>query len=76
MFGEIMRTYRMKKGWSQEELAEKLHLSRSTISKIERNLQVFEVAVLAKLIKVTGDQTTAFQMICGADAIINFFGGG
>ena len=34
-FGETLQTLRKQKGWSQEELAEKLELTRQTISKWE-----------------------------------------
>lgn len=33
--GKRIRTYREEKGFSQEELAEKLHISRSTYQRIE-----------------------------------------
>lgn len=35
IFAEKLKTERSKKGWSQEELAEKLFVSRQSVSKWE-----------------------------------------
>lgn len=40
MFGENLKTLRKQKGFSQEELATRLHVVRQTISKWEKNLSV------------------------------------
>ena len=40
MFNENLKTLRKQKGFSQEELASRLHVVRQTISKWEKNLSV------------------------------------
>lgn len=40
MFSENLKTLRKQKGFSQEELASRLHVVRQTISKWEKNLSV------------------------------------
>ena len=38
MLGENIKTYRQKKGYTQEEVANRLHVTRQTISKWENNV--------------------------------------
>ena len=40
MFNENFRNFRKQKGLSQEELAERLHVVRQTVSKWEKGLSV------------------------------------
>jgi DNA-binding XRE family transcriptional regulator len=47
--GEGIRDIRKKRGFSQEELAEIMQISRSTISKIENGKFAFSVDYLVKL---------------------------
>ena len=37
MLGENIKIYRQKKGYTQEEVANRLHVTRQTISKWEKN---------------------------------------
>lgn len=81
-FGILMKTIRTKKKWSQEELAEKIHMSRSAISKIENGEQSFGLETLAKLIQIIGEPGFGVSIICGVEGfsiiqnIIGFMGGG
>ena len=52
MFGENLKTLRKKKGYSQEELAVKLHVVRQTISKWEKNLSVPDAGTLIRLAEI------------------------
>lgn len=74
--GAIVKAYRARMEWSQEKLAEMLHMSRSAISKIENDQQACDVNILAKLIKLSNDPTIAFSIICGADGLLKLLGGG
>ena len=52
MFGENLKTLRKQKGFSQEELAARLHVVRQTISKWEKNLSVPDADTLIRLAEV------------------------
>ena len=39
-FGEKLKSERMKKDWSQDELAEKLYVSRQSVSKWENGQEL------------------------------------
>lgn len=52
MFGENLKTLRKQKGFSQEELATRLHVVRQTISKWEKNLSVPDADTLIRLAKI------------------------
>ncbi len=61
---DLMKTERKKRGWSQEQLAKKLHISRSMVGKYERNEKVFDLTFLASISKVFG---FSFISCIGAD---------
>ena len=48
MIGENIKTYRQKKGYTQEEVANRLHVTRQTISKWEKNYSVPDAEVFVK----------------------------
>lgn len=52
MFGENLKTLRKQKGFSQEELAVRLHVVRQTVSKWEKNLSVPDADTLIRLAEV------------------------
>ena len=52
MFGENLKTLRKQKGFSQEELASRLHVVRQTVSKWEKNLSVPDADMLVRLADV------------------------
>jgi transcriptional regulator with XRE-family HTH domain len=49
IFGEKLKNERKKKGWSQEELAEKLFVSRQSVSKWENGMNYPSIEVIIKL---------------------------
>lgn len=49
IFGEKLKTERNKKGWSQEELAEKLFVSRQSVSKWENGQNYPSIEIIIKL---------------------------
>ena len=57
MLGENIKTYRQKKGYTQEEVADRLHVTRQTISKWEKNYSVPDAEVFVKLADVLEVQT-------------------
>ena len=52
MFGENLKTLRKQKGFSQEELAVRLHVVRQTVSKWEKNLSVPDADTLIRLAEI------------------------
>ena len=59
MFSENLKTLRKQKGFSQEELATRLHVVRQTISKWEKNISVPDAEI--------------FPIICVSIAFSNSF---
>jgi len=49
VFGEKLKSVRKTKGWSQEELAEKLFVSRQSVSKWENGQNYPSIEVIIKL---------------------------
>jgi transcriptional regulator with XRE-family HTH domain len=52
--GNVIRTLRKAKGMSQEKLANDIHLDRSYLSEIERNLKAPSLYTIFKLTKGLG----------------------
>ena len=52
MFGENLKMLRKQKGFSQEELAARLHVVRQTVSKWEKGLSVPDADALIRLAEV------------------------
>jgi putative transcriptional regulator len=52
MFAENLKTLRKAKGYTQEELAIKIHVIRQTISKWEKGLSVPDAEVLSRIADV------------------------
>lgn len=52
MFSKNLKTLRKQKGFSQEELASRLHVVRQTISKWEKNLSVPDADTLIRLAEI------------------------
>lgn len=54
IFAEILKNERKNKGWSQEELAEKLFVSRQSISKWENGLNYPSIEIIIRLSELFG----------------------
>ena len=52
--GQKIREYRLKRGMTQEELAEKLFSSKTTISEYENNKIDIKISILREIAKVLG----------------------
>lgn len=52
MLGRNIKVYRQKKGYTQEEVASRLHVTRQTISKWEKNYSVPDAELLVRLAEV------------------------
>jgi transcriptional regulator with XRE-family HTH domain len=58
MLGENIKTYRQKKQFTQEELATRLHVTRQTVSKWEKNYSVPDAEMLVRLAEILEVQTS------------------
>lgn len=54
IFGEKLKSERKNKGWSQEELAEKLFVSRQSVSKWENGQNYPSIEIIIKLSDLFG----------------------
>ncbi|WP_044481422.1 helix-turn-helix domain-containing protein [Paenibacillus antibioticophila] len=54
IFAEKLKTERSKKGWSQEELAEKLFVSRQSVSKWENGQNYPSIEIIIKISDLFG----------------------
>lgn len=71
MFGENLKTLRKQKGFSQEELASRLHVVRQTVSKWEKDLSVPDADTLircADVLEVTVPELLGAKLDRAADA--------
>lgn len=66
-FGSLLRDMRNSAGMSQEQLAEELHIARSSISKLERNQLELRAADLLRWAKVTENQDFLAAIILSVD---------
>jgi putative transcriptional regulator len=58
MLGETIKQYRKEKGLTQEEVADRLHVTRQTISKWEKNYSVPDAELLVTLAEVLDVSTS------------------
>jgi putative transcriptional regulator len=58
MLGEKIKDYRKKKGYTQEEVADRLHVTRQTISKWEKNYSVPDAELIVQLAEILDVKTS------------------
>jgi putative transcriptional regulator len=58
MLGENIKNYRKKKGYTQEEVADRLHVTRQTISKWEKNYSVPDAELIVQLAEILDVKTS------------------
>jgi putative transcriptional regulator len=58
MLGENIKDYRKKKGYTQEEVADRLHVTRQTISKWEKNYSVPDAELIVQLAEILDVKTS------------------
>jgi len=68
-FGSILRKMRKGAGMSQEDIAEELHIARSSISKLEGNLLELRAADLVRWCNATQAQEVLIAFLLGIDGI-------
>lgn len=68
-FGSVLRKMRRLSGYSQEALAEKLHISRSNISRLETNNLKLTAEDLINWCKITNHPEVMMAFIYGTDVM-------
>ncbi|WP_082394261.1 helix-turn-helix domain-containing protein [Bacillus sp. JCM 19034] len=66
-FGSILKKVRLNAELSQEELAEKMFLSRSAVSRLENDKLELKAGDLIRWFQVTNAPEIAAAIICGVD---------
>jgi transcriptional regulator with XRE-family HTH domain len=66
-FGAILRTCRERAGLTQQEMADKLHRSRSCISKLESDKKSLDVGTLIRWADTTSSREVVCSLIYGID---------
>jgi len=69
-FGPLLRKSRKMAGLTQEQMAEKLNMSRPCISKLERGQIELKAVDLIRWFRVTNMQEVAAAAICGVDPAV------
>ena len=63
-FADVIVELRKEKGMTQQELAEKLHITDKAVSKWERNLSYPDITSISKLADVLGVESSYLIDIC------------
>nr|WP_150959318.1 helix-turn-helix transcriptional regulator [Aneurinibacillus sp. XH2] len=67
--GALLRAVRERARLSQEDIAEKLNRSRSSISKLESEQQALDVQTLVHWTEVAGAKEVAIALLYGMDGL-------
>jgi len=68
-FGAVLRRMRKGADMSQEALAEKMHISRSNISKLESNKLELKAADLINWCRITNNPDILIAFVYGMDVL-------
>ncbi|WP_106494932.1 helix-turn-helix domain-containing protein [Lentibacillus sp. Marseille-P4043] len=75
-FGPVLRRMRRVADISQEEMAEKLHISRSNISRLENDKLDLKAADLIKWCNITNNPDVMMAFIYGTDVVTSLISTG
>ena len=67
MYGKVFKAARKRANLKQEELAFKLHINQSDVSKIENDQKEMPISLAVKWAQLTQSQEIIALMIVGAD---------
>ncbi|NQX67951.1 helix-turn-helix transcriptional regulator [Paenibacillus alba] len=67
--GAIMQACRERAGLTQEQLAEKLNLSRISVINYEKDKRIPNAPTLMNWVAATGSQEVAVAFFCGMDGL-------
>lgn len=63
--GDILKEARLKKGWTQEEVAKNAGLGKNTYPKLERNESVPSAELAIKLMRALGTDQSKLAALLG-----------
>lgn len=69
-FGKLIRTCRKRAKLSQEDFADLMHTTQSTVSRIEKNLVTIEASFLFRAARVTNAEDILISAAFSIDAIL------
>lgn len=70
-YGKVLKGFREKAGYTQQELAELLNRSRSCISKFESNSKLMDIETFRNWARVTNSEVQAAAILFGTDIFAN-----
>lgn len=68
-FGGVFRALRQRKGWSQEEMADKLFVSQSDVSRFENDKMLPDLHTFMRIAQVTQAPEIVVAFLYGMDGI-------
>lgn len=68
-YGQVLRAARIKAGMSQEELAARLHINQSDVSKYESGAKEPRISIFRDWTFVTQAQEVMVGFLCGVDGV-------
>ena len=68
-YGGVLRACRERMGFTQEELAHRLHIQQADISRIENGNKEPHIGLFQKWATVTQSQDVLVAFICGIDGL-------
>lgn len=68
-YGTILKACRERIGINQEEMAHRLHINQSDVSKYENNVKEPSISMFQKWAMLTNSQDVLVAFICGVDGL-------
>lgn len=68
-FGGVFRALRQRKGWNQEEMADKLHINQSDVSRFENDKALPDLMLFQQIVQVTQAPEILVAFLMGMDGI-------
>ncbi|GED71220.1 hypothetical protein BRE01_49220 [Brevibacillus reuszeri] len=68
-FGAILKACRVRSKMTQDQLAEKLHIARSCVSKLESGKKLLDVPTLVKWAEATSSREVVVACLYGMDGL-------
>lgn len=70
-YHKMLKKFRKKAKMTQEDIADKLNMTQSTVSKIESGKHVIDIQTFFEWVRVTGCEVQTAAMMFGVDVLNN-----